>query len=95
MSTLGGTGLYDGNALAGPMLDVFAGDLTTAVARCRGCGQSALVAELTVYGPSPGLVARCPGCSDVLMRVVQAPDATWVDLQGMSSLRFPVAATTE
>lgn len=95
MNALGGMGVYDGNALAGPMLDVFAGDMTTAVARCRGCGESSLVAELTVYGPSPGLVARCPGCSGVLMRVVHAPDATWVDLHGMSSLRFPVAATTE
>lgn len=54
MNTLGGTGVYDGNALAGPMLDVFAGDMTTAVARCWGCGESSPVAELTVYGPSPG-----------------------------------------
>ena len=66
-------GPYDGNALAGPLSEVFAVEVTTAVARCRGCGRSSPVAELTVYGPDPGLVGRCPGCADVLLRVVRTP----------------------
>ena len=30
---------YDGNVLAGPLAEVFAVEVTTAVARCRGCGR--------------------------------------------------------
>jgi Family of unknown function (DUF6510) len=81
---------YDGNALAGPLSEVFAAEMTTALARCRGCGRSSALAELTVYGPEPGLVARCPGCSEVLLRYTRTPDAVWLDLGGMSSLRFPI-----
>ena len=84
------SGPYDGNALAGPLSEVFAVEVTTDVARCRGCGRSSPVAALVVYGPDPGLVGRCPGCSDVLLRVVSTPDEVWLDLGGISALRFPV-----
>ncbi len=80
---------YDGNALAGPLSEVFAADVSIASASCRGCGLSSVVAELAVYGPDPGWVARCPGCEDILLRIVRAPDSIWVDLGGMSSLRLP------
>jgi hypothetical protein len=80
---------YDGNALAGPLAEVFAAEVTVARARCAGCGLESVVAELAVYGPEPGLVARCPGCSDVLLRLVRTPDATWLDLRGTAVLRLP------
>jgi hypothetical protein len=82
--------LYDGNALAGPLAEVFAVELTTAVGRCRGCGTSSELATFRVYGPDPGLVGRCPGCESVLVRIVRTPDATWLDLSGMSALRIPM-----
>ena len=81
-------GPYDGNALAGPLSEVFAVEVTTAVARCRGCGLSSRVAALVVFGPDPGLVGRCPGCSDVLVRLVRTPDEVWLDLGGISALRL-------
>jgi hypothetical protein len=84
------TGPYDGNVLAGPLSEVFALEVTAAVAQCRGCGRSGPVATLVVYGPGPGLVGRCPGCSDVLLRVVRTPDEVWLDLGGISALRFAV-----
>ena len=37
---------YDGNALAGPLSEVFAVEVTTAVGRCRGCGTSSQLATL-------------------------------------------------
>lgn len=80
---------YDGNMLAGPLAEVFAVEVTTARAKCGGCGQVSTVAELTVYGPGPGLVARCPGCAEVMLRLVRAPDSIWLDLSGMSTLRVP------
>jgi hypothetical protein len=86
---------YDGNALAGPLTEIFSVEVTTAVARCRGCGASHAVAELAVYGPTPGLVARCPGCSDVLLRIVQTNRDVWLDLGGLSSLRVPLGQSTD
>ena len=91
----GGGAEYDGNALAGPLADVFAVEVTTAVARCAGCGRSSAVAELAVYGPDPGFVARCPGCADVLLRLVRTPDSVWLDLSGTSTLRVPMPAESE
>ncbi|HKN45778.1 MAG TPA: DUF6510 family protein [Propionibacteriaceae bacterium] len=86
---------YDGNALAGPLSEVFAVEVTTAVGRCRSCGTSSRVATLRVYGPDPGFVGRCPGCEDVLMRVVRTPDALWLDLSGMSALQVPMQSSDE
>jgi hypothetical protein len=81
---------YDGNLLAGPLSEVFTVEATTGLARCRGCGRTSVVAELEVYGPEPGLVARCPGCAEVLLRTTRTADALWLDLGGMSSLRLPM-----
>jgi len=80
---------YDGNLLAGPLSEVFSVEATAALARCRGCGRTSAVAELAVYGPEPGLVARCPGCAEVMLRTTKTTDGTWLDLGGMSSLRVP------
>ncbi|HEU5353363.1 MAG TPA: DUF6510 family protein [Actinocrinis sp.] len=80
----------DGNALAGPLSEIFAVDVTAAVGRCAGCGDTGPVARLRVYGPGPGLVARCPGCDQVVLRLVRGPDAAWLDLRGAVSLRIPL-----
>jgi hypothetical protein len=85
---------WDGNLMAGPLSELFALDVTTAVVRCRGCGAANEVARLRGYGPEPGLVGRCPGCDDVLLRVVRTPDAVWLDLRGAASLRVPVPAAS-
>jgi len=80
----------DGNALAGPLRELFAVDLTTATTTCAGCAHTTTVATLHVYGQAPGLVARCPGCEEVVLRVVRGPDAAWLDLRGTVSLRVPL-----
>jgi len=78
----------DGNALAGPMADVFSVDLTATVAVCAGCGRAGAVAELRVYGRGPGLVARCPGCSEIMLRYAETPHGRWLDLRGAAALRI-------
>ena len=83
-------GYQDGNVLAGPLSEIFAVDLTAAVGRCAGCGSTGPVARLRVYGPSPGLVARCPDCAQVVLRVVRGPNDAWLDLRGAVSLRIPI-----
>ncbi|MBB5775819.1 DUF6510 family protein [Nonomuraea sp. NPDC051941] len=77
----------DGNALAGPLGEIFAVDVTAATGRCASCGLAGPVASLRVYGPDPGLVARCPGCEEVILRLVRGPGTAWLDLRGTVSLR--------
>jgi Family of unknown function (DUF6510) len=43
-----------------------------------------------VYAQAPGLVARCPGCDHVILRLVRTPDAAWLDLKGAVSLHIPL-----
>ncbi len=80
----------DGNTLAGPLAELFAVDLTVATSRCAGCGQVDTIAQLVVYGPEPGWVARCPGCDSVVLRLVRTADAAWLDLHGSAALRIPM-----
>ena len=78
----------DGNALAGPLSEIFAVDLTAAEGRCSCCGATGPIARLHVYGPAPGLVARCPDCGHVILRLVRGADSAWLDLRGAVSLRI-------
>jgi hypothetical protein len=84
----------DGNTLAGPLSEIFAVDITAATGRCAGCGLTGPVASLHVYGPDPGFVARCPGCEEVVLRLVRGPEDAWLDLRGAVSLRIPLTNGT-
>ena len=81
----------DGNALAGPLREIFAVDVTAATGTCVGCGRTGPVATLRVYSHAPGLVARCPDCDEVIMRLVRGPRTAWLDLRGTVSLEIPLA----
>ncbi len=80
----------DGNMLAGALREIFTMDVTAAQGRCAGCGRTGMVAETRVYEHAAGLVARCPGCDAVLIRLVRAPDRAYLDLHGMSFLEMPM-----
>lgn len=82
----------DGNALAGPLAEIFAVDVTVAETECVGCGATDSVAALRVYSRAPGYVARCPSCESVVLRLVRTPDATWLDLRGAVRLTLPMPA---
>jgi hypothetical protein len=81
----------DGNGLAGALREVFAVDLTTATGTCAGCGSVRPMAETRVYDRAPGLVARCPGCEAVLLRVVRTPERVFLDLRGLSCVELSLA----
>ncbi len=81
----------DGNMLAGALREIFTMDVTGAQGRCSGCGRVGMVAETRVYEHAAGLVARCPGCDAVLMRVVRAPDRTYLDMHGMSFIELKMS----
>ena len=80
----------DGNALGGPLGEVFGTDLTTAVGRCQNCGRTGPIAELRVFNRAPGMVARCRNCDQVLLRMVRGPGRAWLDVHGLSYLQVPM-----
>jgi ribosomal protein S27E len=84
----------DGSALAGPFQDVIALVVTAAVGRCGNCGRTGPLAEVPVFDHAPGVVARCPVCDQVLLRLVRGPGRTWLDLRGLTYLQLPVPEET-
>ncbi|CCH18275.1 MULTISPECIES: DUF6510 family protein [Micromonospora] len=80
----------DGNMLDGPMRELFTVDLSTAMGRCENCGMTGSMASLHVYSHAPGLVARCPSCESVMVRLVRAPDRAWLDMRGVTYLQVPM-----
>ncbi|GAA2431801.1 DUF6510 family protein [Streptomyces macrosporus] len=82
----------DGNSLAGLLSEVFAVEPTVALRRCPYCRQTDTLAQLHVYGPEPGMTARCPGCSAVALRAVRRPGHLWLQLgSGPGGFRFPLS----
>jgi hypothetical protein len=84
----------DGNALAGPLQDLIRVDVTAAIGRCIGCGRTAAMAEARVFDHAPGVIARCPACDQVLLRLVRDRGRAWLDLRGMTYLQLPVPEET-
>jgi hypothetical protein len=81
----------DGNALAGPLREVLAFEVTTAMTSCAGCGRRTVVGELQVFMGGPGLVARCPGCDTAVLRFARTPTAAYLDLRGTVAIEVPTA----
>ena len=88
------TSYLDGNMLGGALGELFAVDVTVAVGTCASCGTARMLSEAEVYPDAPGLVARCPACGAVILRVVRADDRAWLDLTGIRSLQLPVPSAS-
>ena len=84
----------DGNALAGPLQDLIGPDVTAAVGRCGNCGRTGPMAEVRVFDHAPGVVARCPVCDQVLLRLVRGSGRAWLDLRGLTWLQLPAPDQT-
>ncbi|HMC56389.1 MAG: hypothetical protein DMD35_19395 [Gemmatimonadetes bacterium] len=79
----------DGNAAGGVLRQVFAEDVTAALATCAGCGTSGLVGSLLEYGHGMGIVLRCPKCDSAVLRIARARGRLHVDLSGVRLLTIP------
>ena len=79
--------MLDGNA-AGVLQEVFAGELTARPTECAHCGREGALGTLLVFVRAPGIVLRCPACEQVMLRIVQTPEATYLDARGVMSLRL-------
>jgi hypothetical protein len=78
----------DGNALAGMLEALFGNDMTAIPGRCANCGTVNMVGAMRAYMRAPGAVLRCPACDEIVLRVVETVDATYVDARGAAYLRF-------
>jgi hypothetical protein len=78
----------DGNAIGGLLREIFTMEMTTAETTCASCGAVNAVGRVDVYVRAPGVVVRCPGCEQVLMRIVRGSGRCWIDLRGTRCLEF-------
>ena len=77
----------DGNGIAGILEIIFGREVTEMEERCVHCGTVSVVGTLRVYLRGPGIVVRCPACAEVVLRIVETPSGTRVDVSGATHLR--------
>ncbi len=80
--------VLDGNAIGRLLANLFGADVTADPGQCAHCHTVHLVGAFRVYAQGPGIVVRCPSCTQVVMRVVETPAGTMVDLRGVAALRL-------
>ncbi len=80
--------VLDGNALAGMLTAAFGVEMTEVPGRCTHCGVVTMIGELRAYVRAPGATLRCPACDEIVLRVVETIEATYVDARGAMYLRF-------
>ncbi len=80
----------DGNALAGPLLELFAVDLSGALGTCGHCGGTGPLGEQPLYTDAPAMVLRCRDCAEVLLRVGSGDKHVRSDMSGLGLLGAPV-----
>ncbi len=83
----------DGNAIAGMLSDLFVGDVTTAILTCGQCGASAELGTIHVYGGAMGAILRCIHCDNAVLRFVQTPAGSALDMRGARGLVVRVAGS--
>jgi hypothetical protein len=50
-----------------------------------------MVGALLVYAHGMGMVARCPHCDGVVMRMSRTPTHIWLDARGATSIAVAAA----
>jgi uncharacterized protein DUF6510 len=81
--------VLDGNAVAGMLAEIFGTEMTPAAGSCDHCGTTGAVGSLLAFTHGPGIVLRCPACSEVMVRIARTPHGTFVDLRGTRRVRMP------
>ena len=80
--------MLDGNAVAGMLQDIFGLEMTASPTECAHCGNVGDVGTLLAFTQGPGAVLRCPACENVMLRIVETPDAIYLDVRGAVYLRL-------
>ena len=79
----------DGNAAGGVLREVFAHEMTAALATCAGCGTVGPIGALFDYAHGMGVVLRCPTCDTAVLRIARTPGLLRLDLSGILLLTIP------
>ena len=80
--------MLDGNAVGGLLQQIFGLEMTTNPAECANCGNVSEMGGLLAFTRGPGAVLRCPACEEVMIRVVETPDAIYLDARGAVYVRL-------
>ena len=80
--------VLDGNAAAGLLQEIFGTEMTAMPTECAHCGNEGEMGGLVAYTQGPGIVLRCPACMQVVLRITQTPEATYLDARGAVYLRL-------
>ena len=80
--------MLDANAVAGLLHEIFGLEMTAEPTECANCGNEAEIGTLLAFTQGPGIILRCSACENVILRIVQTPDATYVDARGAVYLRL-------
>lgn len=80
--------MLDGNAAGGILNEVFALEMTASPVECAVCGRTGELGTLLAFTQTAGTVLRCPACANIIMRIVQLPEAIYLDLRGAAYLRL-------
>jgi hypothetical protein len=80
--------MLDANATAGVLYELFGVEMTAAPIECATCGNEGEIGELLAFTQGPGIVLRCLKCENIVLRIVQTPDAIYLDARGAVYLRL-------
>jgi hypothetical protein len=80
--------MLDANATAGLLFDIFGVEMTASPTECANCGNEGEIGALLAFTQGPGVILRCSACENVVLRIVQAPDAIYLDARGAVYLRL-------
>ena len=80
--------MLDANAIAGLLFEIFGVEMTASPTECANCGNEAEIGTLLAFTQGPGIILRCSACENVVLRIVQTPDAIYLDARGAVYLRL-------
>jgi len=85
--------MLDANATAGVLYEIFGAEMTAEPTECANCGKEGEIGALLAFTHGPGIVLRCSGCEQVVIRIVQTPEAIYLDARGAVYLRLTTHKT--
>ena len=85
--------MLDANATAGLLHEIFGLEMTAEPTECANCSKEAEMGTLLAFTQGPGIVLRCSGCENVVLRIVQTPEAIYLDARGAVYLRLTTHKT--
>lgn len=80
--------MLDANATAGLLFEIFGAEMTASPTECVHCGREGEIGTLLAFTQGPGIVLRCSSCENVVIRIVQTPEAIYLDARGAVYLKL-------